>query len=203
METRISIFGDSITWGSWDPEKGGWVARLRHYLETTTNNGDIDVYNLGVSGDTTTDLLIRFKTECLARSRRPQTIIFAIGTNDSQYMNDIGQMRTTIAQFENNLIALINQAKQFSDKIIFIGLTKVDENKTKPMSWMPEKCYTNDNIKTYNAVIENISRDNHLKFIDLMDVLDMDDLYDGLHPNANGHEKIFLKVKEAVLTAHG
>ena len=71
------------------------------------------------------------------------------------------------------------------------------------MAWMPEKCYTNDNIITYNAVIENISRDHHLKFIDLMDVLDMDDLYDGLHPNANGHEKIFLKVKEAVLKAHG
>jgi len=48
METRISIFGDSITWGAWNPENGGWVAQLRRYFETNENY-DVDVYNLGVS----------------------------------------------------------------------------------------------------------------------------------------------------------
>lgn len=27
--TRVAIFGDSIAWGSWDPEGGGWTTRLR------------------------------------------------------------------------------------------------------------------------------------------------------------------------------
>ncbi|KKQ27461.1 MAG: Lipolytic protein G-D-S-L family, partial [Candidatus Magasanikbacteria bacterium GW2011_GWC2_37_14] len=103
METRISIFGDSITWGAWDPENGGWVAQLRRYFETNENY-EVDVYNLGVSGDTTNDLLIRFNTECLARNRHPQIIIFAIGINDSQYINATDNPRTPIEKFQNNLV---------------------------------------------------------------------------------------------------
>ena len=34
MEQIICLFGDSITWGAWDPEHGGWGARLRSYFET-------------------------------------------------------------------------------------------------------------------------------------------------------------------------
>lgn len=34
----ILIFGDSITYGAWDSEKGGWVNRLRLTLE---NKGEI------------------------------------------------------------------------------------------------------------------------------------------------------------------
>ena len=45
----ICIFGDSITWGAYDPEQGGWATRLRNYFEKQDN--DVDVYNLGISGD--------------------------------------------------------------------------------------------------------------------------------------------------------
>jgi acyl-CoA thioesterase I len=199
METRISIFGDSITWGASDYKFGGWVTRLQNYFETDENN-EIDVYNLGISGDTTNDLLIRFKTECLARNRHSQIIMFAIGTNDSQYINSKNNPRTSIEKFENNLEKLINQAKEFSDKIIFVGLAKVDESKLMPVPWSAEKFYDNDNISKYNSVIENISKKNTLPFINLFDLLDMGDLEDGLHPNSKGHEKMFLKIKEFLLS---
>ncbi len=195
METRISIFGDSITWGLWDHENGGWVAQLRCYFETNENY-EVDVYNLGVEGDTTNDLLIRFNTECLARNQRPQTIIFAIGINDSQYINTTDNPRTPIEKFQNNLVELINQAKNFSDKIIFLGLTKIDETKTMPIPWSPEKFYSNDNVAKYNLVIKKISNEYNLPFIDLFDLLKTNELEDGLHPNSDGHKKIFLKVKE-------
>ena len=45
----ICVFGDSITWGASDYEKGGWVERLKTYL--MKNKNDVDVYNLGVSGE--------------------------------------------------------------------------------------------------------------------------------------------------------
>jgi len=199
METRISIFGDSIAWGASDYEFGGWVARLQNYFETDKNN-DIDVYNLGVSGDTTNDLLMRFKTECLARNRHPQIIMFAIGTNDSQYINSKNNPRTPIDKFENNLEKLINQAKEFSDKIIFVGLTKVDESKLMPVPWSEEKFYDNENISKYNSVIEKVSKEHNLPFINLLDLLNMNDLDDGLHPNSKGHEKMFLKIKELLLS---
>jgi len=199
METRISIFGDSITWGAWDPENGGWVTQLRRYFETNENY-EVDVYNLGVSGDTTNDLLIRFNTGCLARNRHPQTIIFAIGINDSQYINATDNPRTPIEKFQNNLVELINQAKNFSEKILFIGLTKIDEAKTMPVPWSPEKFYSNDNVAKYNSVIKKISGEYNLPFIDLLDLLETNELEDGLHPNSDGHKKMFLKVKEFLLS---
>lgn len=199
MGTRISIFGDSIAWGSWDPENGGWVAQLRRYFETNENY-EVNVYNLGISGDTTNDLLIRFNTECLARNRHPQTIIFAIGINDSQYINATDNPRTPIEKFQNNLVEIINQAKNFSDKIIFLGLTKIDEIKTRPIPWSPEKFYSNDNVAKYNSVIKKISGEYNLPFIDLLDLLETNELEDGLHPNSDGHKKMFLKIKEFLLS---
>lgn len=199
METRIIVFGDSITWGASDYECGGWVSRLKNYFENDSDN-DIDVYNLGVSGDTTGDLLLRFRIECLARNRHPQIIIFAIGTNDSQYINSKNNPRTPIDKFENNLKELIKQAKEFSNKIIFIGLTKVDESKLMPVPWSGEKFYDNENVLKYNSVIKNVSEKYKLPFINLFDLLDMDNLDDGLHPNSNGHEKMFLEIKKFLLS---
>jgi len=197
MSKTICIFGDSIAWGAVDPENGGWVAQLRRYFET--NDYDIAVYNQGVSGDNTDDLLARFKVECEARE--PQIIIFAIGINDSQYVKTKDNSRLSLEKFQNNLVELINQAKNFSDKIIFVGLTKVEESKVMPIPWSDEeKFYDNDNIVKYNAVIKKISNDNNLLFVDLLDLLDPSNLDDGLHPNPEGHKKMFLKIKEFLLT---
>jgi lysophospholipase L1-like esterase len=196
METTICIFGDSIALGAVDPENGGWVAQLRRYFET--NDYDIAVYNQGVSGDNTDDLLKRFKVECEARE--PQIIIFAIGINDSQYVKTKDNPRVSLEKFQNNLVELINQAKNFSDKIAFVGLTKVEESKVMPIPWSDEeKFYDNDNIVKYNEVIKKICDDNDLPFIDLLDLLDPVDLDDGLHPNSEGHKKMFLKIKEFLL----
>lgn len=56
MNNIICVFGDSITWGAWDIEKGGWVQRLRNFVESSSEEY-IEIYNLGVSGDNTEDLL--------------------------------------------------------------------------------------------------------------------------------------------------
>ncbi len=197
MEQTICIFGDSITWGAVDPENGGWVAQLQRYFETN-DNYDITVYNNGVSGDNTDDLLERFKVECGARE--PQIIIFAIGTNDSQYVKSKDNPRVSLEKFQNNLVELISQAKKFSDKIAFVGLTKVDEPKVMPIPWSTEeKFYDNDNIEKYNAVIRKISTEHGLLFLNLLDLLEMGNLDDGLHPNSEGHKKMFLKIKEFLL----
>lgn len=60
----ICIFGDSITWGASDSEKGGWVERLKIYFG---EKYDINVYNLGISGDATEDLLVRIEKELRSR----------------------------------------------------------------------------------------------------------------------------------------
>lgn len=197
MSNRICIFGDSITWGAVDPENGGWVAQLRRYFET--NDYDISIYNQGISGDNTDDLLARFEVEC--KAREPQIIIFAIGVNDSQYIKIKDNPRVSLEKFQNNLVELINQAKKFSDKIAFIGLTKVEDEKLMPIPWSDEeKFYDNDNVNKYDSVIEKVSSENNLPFLNLLDLLELKDLDDGLHPNTEGHKKIFLKVKDFLLS---
>ena len=192
MEQTICIFGDSIVWGSWDPEEGGWVSRLRSYLETS--DYEIRIYNCGVSGNNTDKLLQRFDVE--AAAREPNIVIFAIGINDSQYANSKNNSRVPIERFQYNLQKLINKAKKFTQKIIFLSLTKVDESKTMPVPWDTTKYYDEENVKKYNSKIKDICNKNNLPFIDIFDLLDNSDLEDGLHPNQEGHKKIFLKIKD-------
>ena len=198
MTTRICIFGASITWGIRDNEGGGWSCRLRNYFET--NNYDVRVFNLGIPGDTTADLLKRFNVECAAR--KPELVIFGLGGNDACYINTDtdDNMVVPLKQFQNNFSELINQAKKFTGKIILVGLTKVDESKTMPLPRNKVKFCSNDNIVKYDSAMKNISDINGLSFVSLLDSLTVEDLSDdGRHPNTNGHKKMFLRVKEFLL----
>ena len=191
---NICIFGDSITWGAYDPQNGGWVNRLKNYFEK--QGEDNDVYNLGVSGDSTTDLFERIEIE--TKSREANLIIFAIGVNDAQFIHSTNSNRISDGDFESNIKKLFEIAKEFTSKIIFIGLTPVDETKTKPIPWNTDKTYTNERIKKFDQIIENFCLKNNLKFIPINDLLNNDDLIDGLHPNTQGHIKIFDRVKPEI-----
>lgn len=196
---NICIFGDSIAWGAYDPEQGGWANRLRNYFEA--QNKDITVYNLSISGDTTTDLLNRLEVEL--KSREPNIIIFAIGINDARSINNGKLGQTSINEFQNNLERLYATAKKFTDKIVFIGLTSVDELKTKPISWHIGTSYTNKNIKYFDGAIKKFCKENNTKFISMDEVIGNADLDDGLHPNAKGHKKMFDKIRPEIETVIG
>jgi len=189
----ICIFGDSITWGASDSEKGGWVERLKVYFG---EKYDTDVYNLGVSGDTTDDLLVRVENEL--KAREPNMVVFAIGVNDAQFIHSINSNRISENDFKNNIEKLYGIAKKFTLKIIFVGLTSVDELKTKPIPWDTDKTYTNERINKFDRIIENFCSENNLKFILINDLLNNDDLIDGLHPSAQGHIKMFERIKPEI-----
>ena len=192
MSKRICVFGASITWGACDYEVGGWVARLRKYIET--NDYDYSIYNLGVSGATTNDILKRFDVE--TEARRPEIIIFAIGVNDSAYLKSEKDNWVPIKDFKENLKILNKKANTFTKNVVFVGLTQVDESKTLPIPWEENIFYKNEEVKKYNQTIKDLCEKNDLLFIETYDLLDKDDLEDGLHPNSAGHEKMFKRVKD-------
>jgi len=195
MEQIICLFGDSITWGVWDPKYGGWGTRLRSYFET--NNFDIELYNCGISGDTTNDLLKRLDIECVAR--KPQIIILAIGINDSRYINTKNNAQIPINKFQDNIECLIEKAKKYANKIVCLGLTKVDNNRTMPCQWKTTKFYTESLVRRYDAKIKLVCQNTGVLFLEMNDLLENSDLEDGLHPNSKGHEKMFYRVKEFLL----
>jgi lysophospholipase L1-like esterase len=195
MPKRICIFGDSIVRGGIDKEKGGWANRLRLFLES--KDDDVRTYNLGVSGNNSNDLIKRFNIE--AEAREPGIIIFAIGTNDAAYAKSKKGNYVPIENFKENLEILKQRAEKLTLKIIFIGLTKADEEKTLPIPWHKDFYHKNKNIREYDRAIKYFCEKNNLPFIEMFDLLDNDDLADGLHPNSAGHEKIFQRVKDFLI----
>ena len=199
---RILVFGDSIVYGAWD-KQGGWVQRLRGFLDeknlSNLDNASFSIYNLGISGDSTEDLLKRLEFEAEQRLEEgEETIfIFAIGINDSQFIHSTNSSKILIKQFQNNLKRFVNFAQGFSQKIIFVSLTSVDETKT--IHWDIDKSYKNEYIQKYNDAIKQICAKNKIYFIEIFeDWIKMDYkrlLEDGLHPNSEGHQKIFETVK--------
>lgn len=194
---NICIFGDSIAWGACDYEKGGWVERLKSYF--MQNKEDVDVYNLGVSGNNTQDLLKRFDAEVDARKAEEfEMVIFAIGINDSQYLNTRDNPSVSLKEFEENILKLMEKARKITKRLMFVGLTSVDESKVMPLPWDKIKYYENGIIKKYDQSISDACKRNNIPFVSLFELLEVSDLEDGLHPNSSGHIKIFEKIKPEV-----
>ena len=189
---NICVLGDSITYGGYDPINGGWVTLLRNYFEKKYE-GEIHVYNLGINGDNTDGLLKRIENELIPRE--PEIIVLAIGINDTQYINSKNDYRLSLERFQNNIKEISEIAKKFTSKIVFVGLTAVDETKTTPVPWNNDKFYKNERIELFNEFIKNFCAENNLKFVELDQLLSGQDLDDGLHPNNEGHKKIFGKIK--------
>jgi lysophospholipase L1-like esterase len=92
-------------------------------------------------------------------------------------------------------------AQKFSAKIMFLGLEPVDESRTDP--WKPNKSYKMELIKKYNAVIKEVCTETNAHFIGNSPLLKQGNykhlLYDGLHPNTEGHKLIFEIVKNYLI----
>lgn len=195
---NILFFGDSITWGAWDKE-GGWVARIKKYVDEKVINSDFnyyhDVYNVGISGDKTTDLLERFEFEASKRidEDNKTAIVFAIGVNDSQFVENEGN-RTQIDQFQNNIKSLIEKARKYGNEIDFVGLFPVDDSKLSPTSWDEGKSYKLEYVDKYNQVLKDVCQKENVGFVDIYEEFMKKDyvklLIDGLHPNTDGHKQI-------------
>ena len=205
--SRILVFGDSITYGAWDKE-GGWVSRLRNSLNEKSlsdPNFYCLVYNLGISGDTVNDLLGRFEFETNQRLEENEEIIFIfeIGLNDSEFIHSKNSLRVSPQEFQDNLQKLLNIAQTFSSKIVFVGLTPVDESKVDPLPWVTDESYKNEYIQKFNDILKSVCKENKVYFIEIFGKLIeagyKNLLEDGAHPNSNGHKKIFEIVEDFLI----
>ena len=189
----ICVFGDSIGWGAWDLEKGGWINRL--WLQVS-NNKDRDygaeIYNLSISGGTTETILARFESE--SKIRNADAIIFQTGTNDASYKNRPSDYLVQPEKFRKNINEIIKRARKITNNLIFVGIKNCDESKTMPVSWI-SRYYSNDSIGKYNEIMKEICLKNKILFLDI-GLLNNEDFDDGVHPNTKGHKKIYNKVKD-------
>ncbi|MCK5416235.1 hypothetical protein KAI92_02290 [Candidatus Parcubacteria bacterium] len=120
--------------------------------------------------------------------------MFSIDSNDPAYIDTKDNVYVSLEEFKDNLVKIVKLSKKYTSKIIFTGLLSIDENKTMP--WSDNEYWENKDLKEYNDIIERVCENNKLDFISFWDLLNKDDLEDGLHPNSKGHEKIFNCVSE-------
>ena len=185
---NICVFGDSITWGGYDPINGGWVTLLRNYLEK--NFEDISLYNLGICSEASADLLKRLTIEAVPR--KPEVIILAVGANDVRHKKGEG---VSFDNFEKNIKELVSESKNFTNRIIVMAITPVDERLMMPRNKPPYNFRENKDINECNRILKEVANKERIIFIEIPNDFSMEDLEDGLHPNTNGHLKIFEKIK--------
>lgn len=208
----IYCFGDSITYGAWDVEGSGWVARLRKHLDELQNKDEslyFLTHNLGIPGDTTDGLTKRFSQEFNARDDEAKNdertvFIFAFGANDSVFMPGKNEFRVPKERFISNLQGVIDEARKVSDKIILLNITPCDEKICADRYEGKDKLRSNRNVEEYNNHIKDIAKDSGAELVDACSAYLTGDYReklseDGLHPNEKGHELIFEKVKNVLL----
>lgn len=147
---------------------------------------------MGVSGDTTKDLLKRFKTEAIARDRYGSlAVVFSIGTNNAAEGD--GRIQSTPEQYVADLKELITQAQEVTDKIMFVGLPPCDESRTTPCFWR-EVYYRNERIFALDDAAQAFCKEVRIPFVPTRHLFtgrEKELLEDGLHPNNEGHKLIF------------
>ena len=192
---RVLVFGDSITQGFWDSE-GGWVARIRKHFDALVlkdrNYDHPSVFNLGISADTTRNLLARFEAEIDARAREDLALVVSIGVNDSHQAGTDPIM--SLNEYGENIAKLIVMAKKYTEKILFVGLSPVVESRTTPVSW-GDYNYTNNRLIEFDSKLKQSCLEGNVGYVEIFHKLQgaqqsSEHFTDGLQPDDNGHQLI-------------
>jgi len=190
----IGIWGDSITYGRSDDEALGWGGRILRYLYTKDTAAH--VYNRGVCGNTTVDLLSRLDNEL--KTLNPDIVLLSSGVNDSKSVQGIETPLVSLEDYASNIEALIRIARAYTKRIIIIGLTNITDIDTPHGSR-----FSNDLVRTYDETLRAHAEREGLQFVSLFGLLDVEtDIADGLHPNARGYDKIAAKILAEVDLIH-
>jgi len=197
----LICFGDSITRGENDLEKGGWVERLKTFCMHPNLKDDatgFSVYNLGISGETSLGFEPRFKQELLTRSTLyDETIItIAFGANDLAIQN--GELRVSEQLFTGAISRCVQIAKKEKVKVYILSILPTIES-----DLLLRRTRRAKDIITYNTALKKIAMDNGVCFLDMYADFDLmkEELLgdDGLHPNAMGHQFIVEFVKKELI----
>ena len=175
-EARVVFMGDSIT-DSWQNPKFGGFFPGKPYVDR------------GISGQTTPQMLIRFRPDVIAL--HPKVVVILAGTND--LAGNTGPM--TLEAIEDNLVSMADLAKANSIKVVFASILPISDYNLrdgKPIVRSAQR--PPEKIKELNEWMKSYAANNRLTYLDyhsaLLDgkgFLREELSEDGLHPNAKGY----------------
>ena len=181
-EARVVFLGDSITefWALSDSFHG------KPYV------------NRGISGQTTPQILLRFRQDVIAL--RPSVVVILAGTND--IAENTGP--TTLAAIEDNLASMVDLAKRNGIRVVLSSLLPALQYPWKPELAPVEKIRAlNDWIKDYAAKEGLVFLDYHSAMANDKRGLRAELSEDGVHPNQAGYAVMAPLVEKAITAALG
>lgn len=166
-ERQVVFMGNSIT--------AGWFAQDSLFF---TKNHYI---NRGISGQTTSQMLIRFRKDVVELA--PKVVVILAGTND--IAGNTGDI--SLDNIKGNLISMVEIAKANHIKPIICSVLPAFD-----YSWSPGK-KPNEKIPALNKMIQEYAQKNKVMYLDYYSAM-VDDRNglpatlskDGVHPNLKG-----------------
>jgi lysophospholipase L1-like esterase len=184
-----SVEGDGVAEGSFFELLHRWILQIDPFHH--------HVYNLGVSGNATSEILNRFEAEVTAR--RADFIIFMGGANDSRHKPTLDSPHYTSPEdFAKNYAHILSIAKRIAP-VLCVGIFPIDDSKTQPISSGTSYFLLKD-VKEYAELVKNECQKLSVPYLDTFSEWIAEDYKqylaeDGLHPNVLGHQKIFTEIK--------
>ncbi len=191
FELRVVFMGDSITDAWISPEFGGFFPG-KPYVDR------------GISGQTTPQMLIRFRPDVIAL--QPKIVVILAGTND--IAGNTGPM--TVGQIEANLVSMAELAKANKIRVVLASVLPVSnyghDRQGNPLDMRinrpPEKILElNAWIKKYAEANGHTYLDYFSAMVDPQGLLQQDLSDDGLHPNAKGYAMMTPLAEQAIRAA--
>ena len=191
FELRVVFMGDSITDAWVSPEYGGFFPG-KPYVDR------------GISGQTTPQMLIRFRPDVIAL--RPKVVVILAGTND--IAGNTGPM--TVGEIEGNLASMAELARTNKIRVVLASVMPVSnyghDRQGNPLDMRtnrpPEKILElNAWIKKYAAENGHTYLDYFSAMVDEQGLLQRDLSEDGLHPNAKGYAVMSPLAEQAIRVA--
>jgi lysophospholipase L1-like esterase len=191
-ERRVVFIGDSIT-DSWDDTK-----RFSGFFPGKS------YINRGISGQTTPQMLIRFRPDVIAL--HPKVVVILAGTND--LAGNTGP--TTLSAIEDNLTSMFELAQANGIRVVLASVLPIsDYEKNKDGQQIirtkqrpPEQIIAlNEWIKKYATTHGGIYLDYFAAMADDKGFLKEELTEDGLHPNQKGYDVMAPLADKAIAAA--
>lgn len=182
-EARVVFMGDSIT-DAWGRSHGKFFPGQPYV-------------NRGISGQTTPQMLIRFRPDVI--DLKPKVVVILAGTND--LAGNTGP--ETLEQIEGNLISMAQLARVNDIRVVFSSVMPVcDYIKPQTAQRPPAQIIAlNDWMKDYSAKNGIVYLDYYSAMLDDHQMLKKELTLDGLHPNDAGYEVMSPLASEAIAKA--
>jgi lysophospholipase L1-like esterase len=175
---RVVFMGDSIT-DAWT--KGGTLFNDPHLI------------NRGIGGQTTPQMLVRFRADVI--QLRPRVVVILAGTND--VAGNSGP--STPEMTEDNLASMVDLAQANGIRVVLSSILPAYDYPWRPGREPAEKIVAlNRWIKTYAEAHHCVYLDYFSPMVDKRDGLRAEYSEDGVHPNAAGYAVMEPLARQAI-----